>query len=223
MDTRFRLFIILVLAAVAAAVWSFPTWYPLIVTNTVSVAFPGLALEAQPEFVTLPRDVQEAYQLLRTGDSDEEIEPRPDLALALVEARLLREDVEAEGDQSGFTPPSNDIARRGTLQQPQNEPSIRGATGEVTIYLLPDLTYLVRFDETFETIRVPEIHAVLTTSIDPLADGIDDDYIDIGALSGNIGAQTLTLPQRDIDFARYPILALYLPQYDYVVSAATLR
>lgn len=220
MDLRLRLLILTAISLVVAAVWTFPTWYPLVNRDSVSVAFVGLPLELQADYVLLPESVRQAYQNLRDGNRRENIKARPDVALALVMARLTGEDVVApDQDAQAPIPPEARILRRGTFITPD---LTRGATGDVTIYQLPTLIRYVRLDN-FRSVRAPNLHLILTRNPDPYDEaGVGVDYIDIGELLGNVGTQTYIMP-RDVDFGVYPILAIYSPTLDFVISTATLR
>lgn len=241
-DLRFRLFIIALLGVLAVALWTFPTWYPVLNRETVVERFPGLALDAQPEFVALPREVQQAYLELYNGNEEDEIEAKPELALQLVRARLRGQDIQAPEAGEPFEPPSETIVRTGEFIRIS---PIRGAQGEVTIYQLNDLSRVLRIDgvevevddaqaavdgddaaplfEPFRSTRAPDVHVILTRNPDPLdARGVGIDYIDLGELKGNVGGQTYQIPQ-GVDFTVYPILALYSVEYDWVISTATLN
>ncbi|NJR12511.1 hypothetical protein HC776_01075 [bacterium] len=105
MDVRFRFGVIGLLALLAAAVWLFPTWYPLIDRDSVPNPFPGLEDTAWEGFLSLPADQQAAYRALRDGNSKEKIEGRPAAALALVRAQLLETDTPAPDAEATYTRP----------------------------------------------------------------------------------------------------------------------
>lgn len=219
MDIRFRFFIIFVGALIVGAIWTFPEWYPLLTTQGISEAYPGLALEAQSDYVALPPDIRRAYELLRDGDEDEDLDARPDVALALVEARLLGEDVVTSDEEQVFVAPSDTILRRGTFTRID---LIRGAEGTITIYRNPDLSRTLRIDE-FTSTRAPDLHLIFTRNPDPTDErGVGVDYIDLGVMKGNVGGQSYLVPE-SVDFGTYPIVALYSVELDYVISTATLR
>ncbi|MCA9885608.1 MAG: DM13 domain-containing protein [Anaerolineae bacterium] len=221
MDVRFRLFLIGLMGLLIAAIWMFPQWYPLVNEETIAESFPGLALEAQTSFLALPQRLQSAFQLMREGDEDLELTPQPDLALALVEARLLEDDVVSEESLSGPMPePSATIVRSGDFITIDD---LRQAEGEVTVYQRTDLSRVLIFGEEFRSMRAPEVHVILTNNPDPMDEaGVGLNYIDLGPLKGNVGWQTYEVPQ-DVAFNQFPILALYSVPYDYIVSTATLR
>lgn len=214
MDLRFRILIIGLIAALAVSAWTFPVWYPALNQETLTEFFPGLDLSAQPAFATLPQVMQDAYFELRNGE-----EANPAAALALVQARLLGDDVVSPEANQPFTAPSNTILRRGEFITVD---AIRGADGTVTIYQLPNLTQMVRLDD-FSATRAPDLHLILTRNPDPFDErGVGVDYYDIGELKGNVGAQSYLIPT-NINYNLYPIMAIYSVELDYVISTATLR
>jgi hypothetical protein len=225
MDTRFRLTVLALLGVLVAAVWTFPRWYPILNPNTVAVAFPDLELDVQDDFLLLPADLQRAYQRLRRGDADDDLEPQPALALALVRARLLGIDLVAPDDVQLAPIPNGAVTvRRGTFIKPNRDVTdlARGAQGNVIIYQLPTGERFLRL-ENFSTTRAPDLHLVFTRNPDPYdKQGVRVDYIDVGELLYTVGTQTYVVPS-GVDFAVYPILALYSPALNYVMSSATLR
>jgi len=218
MDRRIRGLLLGLLGLLGLATWTFPQWYPLVNRQSVVVAFPGLELEAQADFLLLPLPLRQAYQQLREGDDD--IEPQPELALALLRARLLTQDSPAPPEQGPFElPPGSSTLREGTFIS--REP-YRGAEGSVLIYQLPDTSRYLRLQD-FRTTRAPDLHMVLTRNPDPYdPQGVRVDYIDLGPLVYSSGNQNYAIPQ-GIDFSQYPTLALYSPSLNFVISSATLR
>lgn len=228
MDVRFRFGVIGVLAALAAVIWLFPSWYPLIDRNSVPNPFPGLEEAGWEGFLSLSPAEQAAYKALRDGNRKEKIDPKPAEALALVRARVLDTDTQAPADEATYTPPegANQI-RSGTFRTID---LIRGAQGRIAIYEINQQRTL-RFESvseettapTFQTVRAPDLHVIFTRNPDPLdAVGVGVDYIDLGPIKGTIGNQTYTVPA-SVDFSLYPVLALYSPTLNMVISTATLR
>ncbi|MCU0511789.1 MAG: DM13 domain-containing protein [Anaerolineae bacterium] len=220
MEIRLRLTMLGLLLLLVLAVWAFPAWYPLVNQNTVSNPFPGLEEAAWLDYLALPETVREAFERLRDGDEDLELPPQPEAALALVRARLLRQDIPAPADEQSYTPPEgSSIVRQGAFAPVD---AIRGATGTLTIYALPDQTRILRI-ENLAASRAPEVHVIFTRNPDPLDPrGVGVDYIDLGPLKGETGSMTYVVPA-GVDFGVYPILALYSVSYRVVISTATLR
>lgn len=220
LDVRFRLLLIGIMTLVIALVWTFPRWYPLLDDDSIAEVFPGLVLEAQPDFLQLPQQQRDTFFTLYYGDEDREIEPRPEAALALVEARLLTDDVFIQPETPFTSPPGATVVREGEFRTVD---PVRGAAGNATIYRLSDQTLLLHLDETFRSTRAPDMHLILTRNPDPLDErGVGVDYIDLGTLQGNAGEQIYSVPS-ELDFSVYPILALYAQNIDTVISTATLR
>ncbi len=219
MDIRFRLLLIGAMGLLVAAVWLLPYWYPVVNQNTVSDPFPGLPEAAWLSFLELPADVQAAFRLLRDGDDDLELTPQPEAALALLQALLLATP-QPDPDTTIFEPPPGSvILRQGEFVTID---LIRGASGDLVIYQLPDQTRLLRI-ENFEMKPAPDVHIIFTRNPDPMDErGVGIDYIDVGTLTNAAGNQNYVVPA-GVDFGVYPILALYSVQYDIVISTATLR
>ncbi len=222
MDTRFRLFLIGVMALLVVAVWTVPEWWPIVNPDSVTgQVFPGLPREAQEEFLALPAEEREVYFTILEGDAEAEIDPQPEWAQALVQARLLQEDQLAPESDQPFEPPAG--AQVIADAEFASVDSVRQAEGTLTIYQLPTQERLLRLEPDFRSTRAPDVHLILTRNPDPLDErGVGFDYIEIGELRGNVGAQTYQLPEA-VDFSRYPILALYSPTHDAVLATATLR
>jgi hypothetical protein len=220
MDIRIRLTIIALMGLLVAAVWMFPTWYPLMNQGTLSNPYPGLAEAAWVDYDALSEPIKRTFELLRDGDEDEEIEPQPEAALAMVEARLLGTDQPAPEAELTFQPiDGSSIVSTGefTTIDP-----IRGAAGTITIYQQPDQKRILRI-ENFNSTRAPDVHLIFTRNPDPLDErGVGVDYVDLGELKGNFGNQTYDVPQ-GVNFSVYPILALYSVEHKLVISTATLR
>lgn len=220
-DARFRLFALALLALLTAAVWTFPSWYPVLNPNTVSIAYAGLPLEAQADFSLLAQDTKEAYFAIRDGDEEAGILPNPQAALALLNARFLGIDLIAPDEvQIAPIPADAQTLRSGSFV---TRDAARGATGGLVIYQTPDLRRFVRLQDEFSVIRAPDIRVVFTRNPDPYDTvGVGVDYIDAGLLEYTVGTQTLEIPA-SVNFSQYPILVLYSPTLNLVLSSATLR
>jgi hypothetical protein len=226
MDLRIRLLMVLGVALLAALPWTLPQWWALANPESpIAAGLPELELEARALFDALPEEEQAAYFLLYEGDEDLDLMPKPEWALALVRARLLGGDTTAPEALEPFEAPqgASDIAR-GTWLEIE---LIRRAEGDITIYQLSDGSRLLRFDENFASTRAPDVHIILTRNTalttDPMDErGVGVDYIDIGTLKGNIGAQNYIVPA-SADFSRYPVMVLYSVQYRELIATLTLR
>lgn len=222
MDLRLRLILITAMGLLVFAAWTVPEWWAFANPESpVAQGLPGLELEARAQFDALPSDQQQAYFTIFEGDEDIELEAYPDWALALVRARFFSEDVAAAESTELFEPPAGSSVIA-TGEWNAIDP-VRIAEGEVTIYRLSDSTRLLRFNEEFTSARAPDIHIILTRNPDPSDEqGVGVDYIDIGELRGNFGAQNYTIPE-SADFSRYPVMALYSVEFDQVLATLTIR
>lgn len=230
MDVRFRFGVIGFLALIAAVIWLFPTWYPLVDRDSVPNPFPGLEESAWEAFLSLPSDQQTAYKAMRDGNRKEEIDPRPAESLALVRAQVLETDRVAPEDEATYTPPDGSIPLQdGVFRQID---AIRWARGTVKIYQLPNQKRILRLEgvsdeegsDPFQTVRAPDLYIIFTRNPDPLDKaGVGVDYIRVEQpLRATIGNQTYDVPD-SVDVSVYPVLALYSPTLNLVISTATLR
>ena len=74
MDLRLRLFFLLLVALVAAAVWTFPAWRHVVQPLSVTGGFPGLELDLQDEYLALPREQREELLALHAEDADKALD-----------------------------------------------------------------------------------------------------------------------------------------------------
>jgi hypothetical protein len=222
MDLRIRLLMVLGVALLAALPWTLPQWWALANPESpIAAGLPELELEARALFDLLPEEEQAAYFLLYEGDEEIEILPKPDWALALVRSRLLGEDTTAPEALELFEAPEGAVdVGRGTWDEID---VIRRAEGDIVIYQLSDGSRLLHFDANFASTRAPDVHIILSRNPDPKDErGIGVDYIDIGSLKGNVGAQNYLVPA-SADFSRYPVMALYSVQYEELIATLTIR
>jgi hypothetical protein len=129
MNLRFRLLIILIGAALVAAAFTFPDWFPRTLDPSEIVLFPELPESLQEAFEALPEEQRNAYLALR----DEDVRQA-----ALMAAYALQDPVPAPEDEQENPNRSGQIAIRDgefvTISP------IRRAEGKVTLYELPDGT-----------------------------------------------------------------------------------
>lgn len=222
MDLRFRLVLISICALFVFIAWTVPEWWQFANPESpVAQGLPGLEIEARAEFDMLPANEQAAYFAIFEGDEDLEREPQPEWALALVRSRFFGEDTTAPNAAGLDEPPAGAVSV--ATGEWLGVDDVRTAEGEIIVYSLPDGTRQLRFNEEFTSARAPDIFVIATRNPDPLDEnGVGVDYIEIGALVANTGAQAYTIPA-DVDFTRYPVMALYSETFDQVLATLTVR
>jgi hypothetical protein len=226
MDLRIRLLMILAVALLAMLPWTLPQWWAFANPESpIAAGLPELEMEARVLFDALPADEQEAYFLIYEGDEDIELLPNPDWALALVRARLLGQDSSAPEAVEAFEEPAGAIVV--ATGEWREIDAVRRAEGEIIIYQLNDGSRMLRFEEGFASTRAPDVHIILTRNTALTTDSLDErgvgvDYIDIGILKGNIGAQNYSVPA-SADLSRYPVMALYSVEFGELIATLTIR
>lgn len=95
--------------------------------------------------------------------------------------------------------------------------------GTASIYRLADGSLILRFED-FYVLNGPDLHVYLTSANPvPSAVGVDlPDWLDLGPLKGNSGAQNYDLPA-DFDFNRFESVVIWCVPFKVPFSGAALR
>lgn len=218
MNLRFRLFIIFIGAALVAAAFTFPVWFPLTLDPSEIVLFPELPESLQEAFETLPEEQRDAYLALR----DEDVR-----LAALMAAYALQEPVASPEDQQENPNRSGQIAiRDGEFVAIS---PIRSAGGKVTLYELPDGSRYLWLED-FKVIPARGLRLFLSSLTaarfaELVADdepgdftlSLDDLLLD--PLRFDTGNQAYEVP-READLNRYNSVLIYSTDLDLLYSYA---
>ena len=210
MDLRFRFLLISFVGLLAVGVWTFPFWRPFLIDESVNEYFPGLDLEKQEEFLSMPEDEREALLEMR--------EENPEMALQMVEAMLQEETQAPESEFNMEVEDTVSVLRTG--QFGEIDP-LHWAEGAVNVYQFSDTSRTLRFEE-FVSAPGVELHVVFSRQPDPAVNGVGVDYIDLGRLKGTRGNQNYSIPE-SVDLSRYISVVIYCVPLNAVVSVATLQ
>ncbi|WP_420437050.1 DM13 domain-containing protein [Candidatus Poriferisodalis sp.] len=99
----------------------------------------------------------------------------------------------------------------------------RSHPAEGTAVVLTDGTQtFLRFDDDFATDNGPDLNVYLhTAGPDASVGDLVDDFIDLGDLKGNIGAQNYVIPD-DVDLERYSTVSVWCVRFRVVFGTAAL-
>ena len=99
----------------------------------------------------------------------------------------------------------------------------RSHPAEGTAVVLTDGTQtFLRFDDDFATDNGPDLNVYLhTAGPDASVDDLVGDFIDLGDLKGNIGAQNFVIPS-DVDLDRYSTVSVWCVRFRVVFGTAAL-
>ncbi|MGI9052577.1 MAG: DM13 domain-containing protein, partial [Ilumatobacteraceae bacterium] len=76
--------------------------------------------------------------------------------------------------------------------------------------------------ENLATDRGPDVYVYLSTNtVDGPEEAFDDDYVDLGALQGNLGNQNYEIPA-GTDLSRYRSVVIWCDRFDSAFGAAPL-
>lgn len=211
---RLRVLWMLLGAVLVVATFTFPMWQPIVENRPASPveAFPGLDLQLQDDFLSLPQEQQLAYLAFQEED--------PQRALGMVSAALLPRTTLPDEDSAMPELTSPVTVASGTFQQIN---AIRGAQGTVNIYRDTANVLTMRF-EGFSMVNGPNLRVILSAAEAPrestemTANGIEP--IDAGALLATYGGQNYTLPR--LDLTEYNSVVIMSETLDLIYTYAPL-
>ncbi len=107
-----------------------------------------------------------------------------------------------------------------SLGQFQNGERNYEATGTAILYQLPDDSHLLRFEE-FEATNGPDLRVMLVTNPNPTSSADKGEFIDLGALKGNVGNQNYEIAA-DVDISQYQSVIIYCRAFSALFATAPL-
>ena len=215
MNTRFLIITGGVVGLVIAGVIGWWLASPLFINQTVDEEFPvseqaaPIADETPTEQPTTAPDEEEVAQL--PAPTREALE-----ATAMVEAEDMP-DTEMDDPMPEEVAAVPEALLNGQFGKVNDS---YDATGIATIYQLPEGNHILRLED-FEVTNGPALRVLLATSPNPATSEELGDYVDLGALKGNIGNQNYDIPA-DIDISQYQSVVIYCEPFHVVFSYASL-
>ena len=129
----------------------------------------------------------------------------------------------AESAESGETEAATEAEDQGVRVAYVGSFGPRSHPAEGTAVVLTDGTQtFLRFDDDFATDNGPDLNVYLhTAGPDASVDDLVGDFIDLGDLKGNIGAQNFVIPG-DVDLDRYSTVSVWCVRFRVVFGTAAL-
>jgi hypothetical protein len=148
------------------------------------------------------------------------VEVNEEFPIVTTEEAVTASDTDAESETTDET--SEDEAEAVALRSGtwiELDP-VHGAEGSATIYQLGD-ERVVRLDQ-FRVTNGPDLYVVLAKNVPTgILGGVGEDYINLGALKGNVGSQNYTIPA-EVNIDEYGSVVIYCLQFNVVFSSAAL-
>jgi hypothetical protein len=199
----------IILVVVGAAI-TFPLWSPLFIDRVVDEPLPGLTADQQTFAQALPEE-----QRIMLAD------------MAQDNPAMMRDTVSAMmEDDTQITEPMPTMAATAETTEPvallsgmfSGFDAIHYGEGRATVYELPDGSRILRFED-FDIGNGPDLYVYLTTERPTSISESFGDFIDLGALKGNIGNQNYTIPA-GTDLTLYNTVVIYCRpfQVNFVVA-----
>lgn len=216
MNTRFLVltggFIGLVIAGVVG-------WWlvsPLFINQTVDEAFP-VSEQAAPI-----ADETATEQPTMTIPDEEELAQLPALTREALEATAMVEALDMPDTEMDDPMPEEVAAGPEAVVNGQFAKinDSYDASGTATIYHLPEGNHILRLED-FNVTNGPALRVLLATNTNPATSEELGDYLDLGALKGNVGNQNYDIPG-DVDISQYQSVVIYCEPFHVVFSYASL-
>ena len=201
-------------ALLVAATFTFPLWLPIVENRGAAPveAFPGLAVQLQDDFLSLPQEQQRAYLAFAEQDTAR--------ALAMVTAALSPRTELSEEEQAMPALDSPTTVASGTFQRID---AIRWAQGTVNIYQDANNTLTMRLED-FSMLPAPDLRLFFSAAETPQTSEemtmADVEPVDIAPLRATNGSQNYPLP--DVDLTQFRSVVIYSPSLDLVYTYAPL-
>lgn len=202
---RNQVIIIGFLVIIIGVAVTFPLWSPYFINDVVDEAFPDFT----DEELDAVRDMPEAEQSVLVEMSEENPEMASETARSMMEEDSVMEDDMPTDEPS--------VLMEGTFTFID---AVHNGEGVATVYQLPDESHVLRF-ENFRVTNGPELHVILSKNSPDSIFGDVGDYVDLGALTGNVGNQNYTIPD-DVNLEEYQTVIIYCVPFNVVFSTAPL-
>lgn len=173
---------------------------PLFIDEVVDEQFPGVP--TPQALSTMPDDKKQAM----AGDVLEAARGMPDTAMD-------------EAKDAMTTPGAPVVLRTGMFRDADG---LHKGSGDAGLYQLANGDHVLRF-ENLKVTNGPDLHVYLVRHPGPLAssDVTADNYIDLGALKGNIGNQNYRIPT-GTDIAAFGSVVVWCQAFGVLFSTAPL-
>jgi len=204
---RNQLILIAIVIGIIGVAVTYPLWSPYFINDVVDEAFPELT-DSERDAI---RDMSDEQQEMLISMSEDNPEMANDTARS-----MAQDDSEMNDDMPGDEPL---VLYEGTFTFID---AVHNGEGSATIYQLADGSRVLRF-ENFRVTNGPQLHVILSRNTpDTIFGDVGDDYVDLGALSGNVGNQNYTIPD-DVNLDDYQTVIIYCVPFSVVFSTAPLE
>ncbi len=193
--------LVAVIACIAVAGIGWWLGSPLFLDNEVAEEFP-FEMPSEEEIAAMTDEEKAAAEA-------ELVEASADMPDTEMEEDMPEPETEAETAEDWVATKTGTFAGKGGTYQ---------GSGTATIYEMGAERFL-RFDP-FEVTNGPALHVLLVANPDGTTQDDFGDYVDLGELKGNIGAQNYEIPA-DLDLSLYNGVIIYCMPFHVTFSSAS--
>jgi len=207
MSRNQRLIIVAVVIGIILITVAYPLWSPFFINNIVDDAFPTLSSAQRDQLRQMPQEQQDV--LMEMAEDNAEMASQTAMA-------MLEDETEMEDEMPTGEPVALSTGMFGAFD------AVHRGSGSATIYQLSDGSRILRL-ESFSVTNGPDLHVLLTSNVPgSILESVNDDYIDLGQLRGNIGNQNYAIPG-DIDLQNYSAAVIYCMPFRVNFTVAELE
>jgi len=196
-----------VVIGIIVIIAAYPLWSPFFINNIVDDAFPALSSAQRDQLRQMPQEQQDV--LMEMAEDNAEMASQTAMA-------MLEDETEMDDEMPTGEPVVLSTGIFGAFD------AVHRGSGSATIYQLSDGSRVLRL-ESFSVTNGPDLHVLLTSNVpSSILESINDDYIDLGQLRGNMGNQNYAIPD-DIDLQNYSAAVIYCMPFRVNFTVAELE
>jgi hypothetical protein len=228
-----RIFIFII-AGIAIVIGLAVAWYlasPLFITRTVDEAFP---IEVPPveELEQMPEEelVELEESFMDSLPPEEKIAEMPQDEREMLEAKAMQistvmpDKIMAEPmptsipEQTATVPAVPVLLAEGNFYGVDD---LHQGSGKALIYQSNESEYFLRLED-FQVTNGPQLHVIMGVEANPFNHDTLGEYLDLGALKGNIGDQNYGIPA-GTDLTKYGSVVIYCVPFRAIFAIAPIR
>ncbi|MFZ4826107.1 MAG: DM13 domain-containing protein [Phototrophicaceae bacterium] len=202
-----RLILTAIVAGLVVLIGAYPLWSPLFINDVIDESFPNLSATQRDQLRQMPQEKQDVLVAM----AQDNVEMANETALS-----VLATDTPMAEDMPTDEP---SVLYMGTFG---GFDAIHRGEGNATIYQLADGARVLRL-ENFATSNGPDLHVLLIANVPTgIADPVQEGYVDLGKLKGNIGNQNYDIPS-EVNLEDYKAVVIYCVPFRVNFTVAELE
>ena len=213
--------IIVVIAAVGVAAWYLgaPLFFDRIVDEVLPVELPSPAEIKEMAETEMEEAIEKLQTVVAKLPTEEELAEMPGRARRMLEKKVM-DFAAAMPDHEMDEPMGSGEPRMIGQGEFTDADRFHKGSGDAFLYELADGSLLLRFDP-FRVTNGPDLHVLLAANPGPRKRGELGEYVDLGSIKGNVGAQNYPVPA-GTDITAFKSVVIYCKPFHVVFATADI-